>query len=421
MNELQTATGNKIFSWCPNIEDTAKEQIENIADQPYTKHCALMPDAHAGMSMPIGGVVACDNVVVPNFVGVDIGCGMGALVTSLHRKDLDDQDVRDKTLHSFSRSIPVGFSHNTDKRRKELARQYESQFKYIVSKTKVEDDDHNPIGDFEKSFFSQLGTLGGGNHFLEVQYDQDDNVWVMIHSGSRNMGKKVGDYFNDLAKTLNEAWYSDADRAIPFLPTSTAEGKSYLRWMDFALRFAYLNRKVMLDAVKKDLEHVFPTIKFMTKASFEDHDIRDNIINIHHNFATLENHMGKNYWVHRKGATRAFENTLGIIPGSMGTSSYIVMGKGERLSLMSCSHGAGRKMGRMAFCREMKDRMDEIEESLDGVTHSKFSTIERGKMKGVLDVSEAPQAYKDIDEVINNELDLIEPLFKLKPLISMKG
>lgn len=241
----------------------------------------------------------------------------------------------------------------------------------------------------------------------------------MIHSGSRNIGKKIGDYFNEVASKLNKSWYSKSD--IPFLPTDTDEGQSYLMWMNFALEFAYLNRKVMMDYIKKDLQHEFPSIKFLTSSAFEDHKIESEMINVHHNFAALENHLGKNLWVHRKGATQAYKDQLGIIPGSMGSKSFITIGKGESLSLKSSSHGAGRKMGRKEFCRQMEGKYQEIEASLEGVVHSDFGKVQYGKGKGLRDVSEAPQAYKNIESVINNELDLIDPVITLTPMISVKG
>jgi len=245
----------------------------------------------------------------------------------------------------------------------------------------------------------------------------------MLHSGSRNIGKKVGDYFNEIALDLNRKWHSNTymakSKEIPFLPVELPVGKAYLAWMDMALRFAYLNRKVMLEEVKRNIKHEFPTVKFITEEVASD--ASDGMINIHHNFSSLENHMGRNVWVHRKGATMAREGMTGIIPGSMGTASYIVRGLGNVKSLMSCSHGAGRKMGRMEFCRQMDGKLNEVEESLEGVVHSKFSTIERGKNKGKLDVSEAPGAYKNIEDVMVNQKDLVEPIVKLRPLICLKG
>ncbi|MFA7219021.1 MAG: RtcB family protein [Synergistaceae bacterium] len=416
--ETINTNGVEIRSWCPNIEESALNQMKVIAELPYTKECCLMPDAHFGMKngMPVGGVIALDGVVVPNAVGVDIGCGMCALKTNLKVSDLNEVSSKE-LFNKISRNIPVGHSHNTDERRKFLEKCYMDKFTYIMDKSGIKDRP-NPIGDIQTAFFSQLGTLGGGNHFCEVQVDEAGSVWVMIHSGSRNIGKRIGDCFNDLATELNAKWFSEK-RIIPFLPVDTDEGQDYIAWMDFALRFAFLNRIIMMDAVKDALERTFNDVEYITKNVVED-SIND-VINIHHNFAALECHHGKNVWVHRKGATRAFEGMTGIIPGSMGTHSYIVKGLGNHQSLMSCSHGAGRKMGRKVFSRQMQDNYAEIEKSLEGVIHSEFGNFPYGKDKGLKDVSEAPGAYKNIDEVIENELDLVKVLVKLSPKICVKG
>lgn len=254
------------------------------------------------------------------------------------------------------------------------------------------------------------------NHFLEVQVDESGSVWVMIHSGSRNMGKRIGDYFNNVASELNSRWHSNT--TIPFLPADVPEGRAYLAWLDFALRFAFLNRQVMIDSVKDVLARIFPNIEFITDTVVDD--TINGLINIHHNYCALENHCGKNLWVHRKGAIRV-NNCTGIIPGSMGTSSYIVKALNNPLSFHSASHGAGRRMGRKDFSRQMKDNYAEIEKSLEGVIHSEFGDFPYGKEKGMKDVSEAPGAYKDIEEVINNELDLVKVLVKLSPKICVKG
>jgi len=418
MKIIEIENGCKIFSWCPDIEQEALEQMKTLARLPFVKHAALMPDAHLGMQMPIGGVIACENVVIPNAVGSDIGCGMGAIKTSLHKSEIEDEDKRKKILHSLSRGIPVGFNHNTQNRSNSLKDYFKSNVDYLIDKSCVGTVEHNPIGSYEQAIYDQLGTLGGGNHFVEVQYDEDGNVWIMLHSGSRNIGKKVGDYFNEIATNLNKKWYSQGSD-IPFLPADTDEGKAYLAWMDLALRFAYMNRKVMFGEVKNTFEHEFPNVKFVTKQDFDD--INDNMINIHHNFASLENHMGRNYWVHRKGATVARTGTTGIIPGSMGTSSYIVKGLGNIHSLSSCSHGAGRKTGRMEFSRKMEHSYAQIEESLKGIVHSEFGEFSHGKMKGKKDVSEAPGAYKNIEDVMGNQEDLVDAVIYLKPLICLKG
>jgi tRNA-splicing ligase RtcB (3'-phosphate/5'-hydroxy nucleic acid ligase) len=398
---------NKVFSWCPNIEEGALKQIKNIANLPFALHCALMPDAHEGYSMPIGGVVSLVGTVVPVFVGYDIGCGMCAVKTSLKRADIIDREKRVCILDDIERAIPVGFAHNDDKRRCRFEESYRDIVNYTIEKTVG----HNRSWGYNlaESWFNQISSLGGGNHFQEIQYDENDNVWIMIHSGSRNIGHKIATYFHEKAIELNKKWYSA--HPIGFLPTSTTEGKEYIAYMNFALQFAFYNRKQMMSDVQDVLQSYFGgTIKF------------EKMINIHHNYASLENHLGKNVWVHRKGATLADKKTIGIIPGSMGTSSYIVRGLGNKLSLNSCSHGAGRCMGRMEFNRQNQDKINSIKEELKDIVYSDFSRVKKGRKDlDMFDVSEVPGAYKDIEEVMNNQKDLVEIVHTLNPLIVVKG
>lgn len=400
-----------IFSWCPEIEEGAMDQMIALAKLPFVEHCALMPDAHQGMSMPIGGVIATTGVIIPNAVGVDIGCGMACFRTNLTLKDIEGKE---ELLHNaVERSIPMGFSHNNDKRRTEMKQKYEQKIEYAINKY------INNIVDIvkEDAFYSQMGTLGGGNHFIEVQADENGTIWVMVHSGSRNIGKKICDHFDKISQNLNSMWYSNS--IIPFLPATSTEGKQYIGWMNIALQFAYFNRKAMLEEIERNILHYFPNMNCTTEEI-----CGDRILNIHHNYASLENHFGRNLWVHRKGATLASEKTIGIIPGSMGTASYIVKGLGKPESLNSCSHGSGRKMGRNVFNQTYNtpDKIKEIEESMKGITHTKFgkATSRKGKDLNMLDVSEAPQAYKDIEDVIKNEADLVQPIVKLRPIINWK-
>lgn len=248
---------------------------------------------------------------------------------------------------------------------------------------------------------------------------EEGAIWIMVLTGSRNIGKKICDSFNKIALGLNQEWYSNS--AIPFLPATSGKGREYLAGMNLCLAFAYYNRDVILQDVLKIFLNYFPNMENTTDRI---EGVKDKVINIHHNYASLEHHFGKDVWVHRKGATLASDKTIGIIPGSMGTNSYIVKGKGEINSLSSCSHGAGRKMGRNNFNRiyNTTEKLKEIEEQMQGVVHTKFGKYNTKKKKNldILDVSEAPQAYKDIEEVINNESDLVEVLFKLKPVINWK-
>jgi tRNA-splicing ligase RtcB len=240
----------------------------------------------------------------------------------------------------------------------------------------------------------------------------------MVHSGSRNIGLRIGDHFNELATEMNTRWLSGIPRVYPFLPTDTIEGQAYLAWLDFALRFAFFNRSLILEVVKECLTGVFDGIRFTTSELFE---CSDEILNIHHNYAALENHFGKNYWIHRKGATMAREGQIGIIPGSMGSASYITRGRGNIHSMQSCSHGAGRAWGRKDFNVANKDRTAEIEASLSHVVHSKFGIGKYGRDKGLPDVAESDGAYKSIEDVMTQQDDLVEKVIQLKPLVSVKG
>lgn len=404
-----------LFSWCENPEQNALDQITAIAKLPFVEHCAWMADGHMGNFCPIGGVVATNGVVVPNFVGSDCGCGMLACKTSLKSDQLDNEEVRNRIHNSVERGIPMGFSHNTQDRINELKRMYSQRVSYIFEKSKIDKTIFGlaNMDESEKMIYSALATLGSGNHFCEIQEcPEDKSVWIMIHSGSRNIGAKLCDRFNDLAISMNTLWHSIDTNGIPFLPTSSQEGHDYLAWMEFALRFAYLNRFGILDEIKKDMEHIFPTITFEKET------------NIHHNYVVQENHFGKNWFIHRKGATEAREKTIGIIPGSMGTSSYIVKGLGNVTSLSSCSHGSGRIMSRTEFNNQFNNESGvvKIKESMKGITHTKFgkSTSRKGKDTGMMDFSEAPQAYKNIEDIIKNQSDLVTPIVRLIPRINWK-
>ena len=405
-----------IFSWCPDVEDKALEQIKRVAALPFVDHAALMPDAHWGQGVCIGGVIASRDCIVPNFVGVDIGCGMCSTKTSLKVSDLKES-LRDQIRHDIVSTIPTGFSHNDDKRRKLLSSKRRNDFSYILERNRCAQTKVTPFGhDIEDSFFSQLGTLGGGNHFIEIQYDTEENIWIMLHSGSRNIGARTCKFFNDMAESTVGKYYSVVPDDIPFCPVDSDLGKKYIAWMNYALMFAFYNRKQMMEDVKDILDSNFKHLNVQF----------DKMINIHHNYASLERHYGAHMWVHRKGATRVDKGTIGIIPGDMGadTPSYIVKGLGNRESLNSCSHGAGRVMGRKDFNTRNSnvEGMKKIKDAMKGVTYGKFQkhTNRKGKETGLMEVSEAPGAYKDIRTVMNNQTDLAEIAVELRPLISVK-
>lgn len=378
-----------IRSWCEQVEAGAMEQAVNLAELAVTfRHVALMPDCHVGYGMPIGGVIACERAVIPNAVGVDIGCGMTAVQTDLPVEEMRKNEIRD-ILNAVRRAVPVGFEHHKTEQKWDGWRSAPEQ--------------SPPVRQELDSAKRQLGTLGGGNHFIEIQAGDDGLVWLMIHSGSRNFGLKVAEHYHDIAVRLCHKHQLElTSKDLAYLPADSEEAKEYLAAMDFALRFARRNRELMME---RFAEIVCTSWGCRTGQT----------INIHHNYCAEEKHFGRQVYVHRKGATSARPGETGIIPGSMGTSSYIVRGRGNQESFMSCSHGAGRQMGRNEACRRLS--LEECNRAMDGVVFGRWSTDRRGK----LDLSEAPQAYKDIDEVIAAQDDLVEVLVKLRPLGVIKG
>lgn len=390
--------------WLDDIEESAMVQVRNLANLPFAfKHVAIMPDSHCGYGMPIGGVLATKDVIIPNAVGVDIGCGMCAVKTSLQELNLDKLK---KIMRKIRDVVPVGFNHQKEKQDESLMpRQGVAQ---LVSASGLEPEgrefeSHLPensiVAREYKSALKQLGTLGGGNHFIEIQRGSDGHIWIMIHSGSRNFGLKTAEQYNNLAKKLNKRWNVSVPREhdLAFLPVDSDEGQDYINEMNYCVEFALANRKLMMKNVQQ---------------CFSDGVIFEPMINIAHNYATLENHFGENVFVHRKGATLAREGTIGIIPGSQGTKSYIVSGKGNPESFSSCSHGAGRKMGRKQAEKTLN--LEEEIKRLDdqGILHA---------IRGKGDLDEACGAYKDIDTVMKNQEDLIDVLVELTPLGVIKG
>lgn len=380
---------DNILCWCENPEQGAINQAINISNHPWlVGNVCLMPDTHEGYGMPIGGVAALDNAICPNMVGVDIGCGMLAIKTNLKVEEVTTENLK-KVMGKIRERVPVGFNHHTTQ-----------QLAPIFAD---ESWNHTTVclREFQSARY-QIGTLGGGNHFIEIQRDEDNNVWFMIHSGSRNLGKKVADFYNQKAKELCEFWKQNeiVNNDLAILPIGTNEARSYIDEMKICLNFAYENRMLMAQRIMDSFADVFPDFNNL------------NMINIHHNYATLEHHFGRNVWVHRKGATLAREGTIGIIPGSQGTCSYIVEGLGNEASLCSCSHGAGRRMSRKAATNNL-DIEAEIKKLDDlGIVHA---------IRNQKDLEEAPSAYKDIDVVMEEQKDLVKILVKLSPMGVIKG
>lgn len=295
-----------------------------------------------------------------------------------------------KIVDEVRKRIPVGFEHHKTTQDESLIPQnYNINELYVIERQ-------------YKAALKQIGTLGGGNHFIEIQKDTEGFIWIMIHSGSRNLGKQVADFYNKKAKQLNALWYSSvsANTDLAFLPFKAKEAHQYYNEMNYCVDFAFANRKLMMERVEEIFTETFPKIQF------------DEIINKAHNYAAWENHFGKNVVVHRKGATLAREGEIGIIPGSQGSNSYIVEGLGNLDSFTSCSHGAGRAMGRKEAIRSLN--LEEEQRKLDdmGVIHA---------VNSQRDLEEAPSAYKNITEVMANQQDLVKIRVELSPLAVIKG
>jgi tRNA-splicing ligase RtcB len=389
MKQIISTEKVPIMLWLEDIEEGALQQAKNIANLPFTfKHVAIMPDSHQGYGMPIGGVLATKGVIIPNAVGVDIGCGMCAVKTSL--TDISNDKLK-KIMSRIREMVPLGFNHHKNAQPEHL----------MPSKENMVEN-----GVVEKQYtaaLKQLGTLGGGNHFIEIQQGSDGHIWIMIHSGSRNIGLKVADHYNHKAKKLNERWHSEVERAkdLAFLPIETDEAKNYFKEMQYCVDFAFANRKLMMANIELAFEEQFGS-------NYESLDF----VNIAHNYANWEHHYNTNVIVHRKGATSAKEGEIGIIPGSQGTKSYIVRGRGNPKSFTSCSHGAGRQMGRKQAQRSL-DLNTEIEKlDKQGIIHA---------IRNHKDLDEAPGAYKNVDIVMENQKDLVDILVELKPLAVIKG
>src|SRR3954469_14830567 len=386
---MQRIKGDKVdvLAWADptEIESVALDQLRNIASLPWVfHHVAAMADVHYGKGATVGSVIAMKDAVSPAAVGVDIGCGMAAVRTSLTSHDLPD------SLHGLrseiERAIPVGFeSHKRPLDRRQDRKLWE------------EFDELTPaVKDLLGKARGQLGTLGGGNHFIELCLDTEDRVWLMLHSGSRNIGKSLAEIHIGGAKKL--AHNRDLpDRDLAVFLAGTPEMEEYRRDLFWAQRYARANREAMLDLYQDVLR------RFRTEVQFGD------AVHCHHNYVAEEVHFGQNVLVTRKGAIRAGKGDLGIIPGSMGTSSFIVRGLGNAMSFESASHGAGRKMSRGQAKKRFT--VNDLREQTKGV--------ECRKDGGVLD--EIPGAYKDIAKVMEQQKDLVEVVAQLRQVLCVKG
>lgn len=379
--KIYSHTPLPLYVWADQLEEGAWIQGENLAHLPFAHHhIALMADVHQGFGMPIGGVLACRDWIIPNGVGVDIGCGVQALrlpVETLSQKALL------RIIRLTHQGIPLGFAQHKG------FQDWEG-FQRIPDLPVF----HENLGKAR----CQLGTLGSGNHFLSVEQGSDGHLWLLLHSGSRHLGHQVAQSFNQQAKSLNqkERWVDPAFDLAP-LPLNSPLGQQYLMAMTYCLEYARANRDHLAQRFLHYVQEVLgpqPPLE---------------VIDIHHNYASLETHFETRLIVHRKGATRAFLGEKGIIPGSMGTSSYLVEGLGNPASFMSCSHGCGRRMSR--------SQANQV------INRQAADTAKKGIvfMGWNRDYSEAPMAYKDIDTVMAQQKDLVRPLVRLSPLGVVKG
>lgn len=389
-----------------DLEETCREQAYHLASLPFLhKWVNLMPDTHAGKGMPIGGVIASEGVIIPNAVGVDIGCGMAYTETNVKVEELrgvmtGSGELLQAIIGDILRNVPTGFAHH-----KLMMPCYTMDC--AMEELEKYERDMELMGNLEAGYY-QIGTLGGGNHFIELQEDEQGYLAVMIHSGSRNFGKTVCDYFHWRARELNQKWYSSVpdEYRLAFLPVDTLDGKQYLNWMQLSMDFARENREKMMLAVKAILEKWIGKYTDLTLEFAND-------INCHHNYAALEHHYGKDVWVHRKGAVHAGEGELAVIPGAMGSYSYVVMGKGNEESFCSSSHGAGR-----AYSRKGAMESFTCEEVMLDL---KKQDVILGKKRRQDVAEECRFAYKDIDEVMDNQTLLVTPVKKLKTVGVVKG
>ncbi len=386
-----------VHVWTEEIDSKAIDQLVNVSQLPFVhSHVAAMPDVHVGIGATVGSVIPTRGAIIPAAVGVDIGCGMNALRLSLKAGQLPDS-LR-KLRSAIEAAIPVGFDmHQRDPVKRSTITPLAKGLDRIIER-------HPAIERMQKkrpyaTWIRQLASLGGGNHFIEVCIDEADDVWVMLHSGSRGIGNVIGRYFISLAqKDMQGHMHNLPDRDLAYFTEGVQHFDDYVDAVYWAQEYAMVNRREMMRKVLEAMQAQLPPFEITKEA-----------INCHHNYVAKEHHFGADVYVTRKGAIRAGEGELGIIPGSMGARSYIVRGKGNAESFCSCSHGAGRCMSRSAAKRRFN--ADDLKAQTAGV--------ECRKDKGVVD--EIPGAYKDIDAVMANQTDLVEVVHTLKQVVCIKG
>lgn len=391
----------KMWTGDMDVEYAAIEQIRNISQLPILAgHIAIMPDVHMGKGATVGSVIPTRSAIIPAAVGVDIGCGMCAALTNLAAADLPTSLF--SLRNAIERDVPVGFNEHkkgipsvsgpyADVLRKNLKKTMD-RFEHLALLDRLGRADFNKIG-------RQVGTLGGGNHFIEICLDTQDRVWIMLHSGSRNIGNMIGSVAIDMAKEQAlKRDYGLADKDLAWLDEGTEQFDSYIEAMHWAQDYARFNRDTMMNLVIAAMLNKFPAMKIVGE-----------VVNCHHNFTSLEEHFGEKMWVTRKGAVSAREGQMGIIPGSMGDKSFIVQGKGNHDAYCSCSHGAGRKFSRAGAKKFFS--LEDLEAQTAGVECRKDDSV----------LDEIPGAYKDIDQVMAAQTDLVDVVHTLKQVMCIKG
>jgi tRNA-splicing ligase RtcB (3'-phosphate/5'-hydroxy nucleic acid ligase) len=396
VKQVLTESRVPVKVYTDEVEGSARQQLLNVATLPFVHHhVAAMPDVHTGIGATVGSVIATHRAIIPAAVGVDIGCGMMAARLSLTADALDEKRLR-LVFNQIGRDVPVGRGqHREERAAGQAARPFEAGLARILEK-------HPGVQKARgksTNWALQMGTLGGGNHFIELCIDDDGRVWVMLHSGSRGIGNAIGTYFIDLARRDMERWFIQLpDRDLAYLPEGSEHFEDYIEALGWAQAYAARNRETMLRLILAALRRHLPPFEVTSEA-----------VNCHHNYVEREHHFGADVWVTRKGAIRARAGDLGIIPGSMGAKSYIVRGKGAADSFQSCAHGAGRRMSRGAAMKSFT--REDLARQTEGVVCRKD--------EGVID--EIPGAYKDIDTVMENQCDLVVVVHTLKQVVCVKG
>ncbi|MCU1564312.1 MAG: hypothetical protein JWN05_2691 [Arthrobacter sp.] len=381
---------DKLYNWASILEENTLAQAVTASEMPFIyPHLALMPDAHLGKGATVGSVIPTLGAIIPAAVGVDIGCGMIAVKTQFKTADLKGKNLS-ALRHSIERSIPLS-AGNANRRLTETAKVRVAELESVAPRNY----DNITKGDWRL----QLGSLGSGNHFIEVSLDEEDNVWLFLHSGSRGIGNQLATrHIREAQQYTAKNRITVPDRDLAYLVEGTPEFDAYIADLIWAQKFALANREEMMDRVIKDFQHWYgEPIQELER------------INCHHNFTQRENHFGRNVWLSRKGAILASEGTLGLVPGSMGTASYVVAGKGNKLALDSSPHGAGRNYSRSAARKKFSQ--EQLRAAMKGIEYRDTDDF----------IDEIPQAYKDIDIVMRDAADLVEVRHTLRQILNVKG